>query len=209
MAGESMVAFGVSALGSQVRTILPVRLTGVTLSNPQDLGYPLELGYQNFLYPSEPDLRDLLLFLAERLPTDASEDADQSAGMGRLGCDGSEGEGVVGLEKRGRGEKFGGGGVCVLGRAKWEDWGGEGDTGHGEGTGAWADPGGELVLEGSCGLTSCLACPHSNHTGLSDAPQTHQATPALGPLHLLAYSPRYLLSWFTPLPLGVSCSCVT
>ncbi|XP_038173104.1 coiled-coil domain-containing protein 22 [Arvicola amphibius] len=45
-----------------------------------DLGYPLELGYQNFLYPSEPDLRDLLLFLAERLPTDASEDADQPAG---------------------------------------------------------------------------------------------------------------------------------
>jgi hypothetical protein len=52
------------------------------LANPQDLGYPLELGYQNFLYPSEPDLRDLLLFLAERLPSDASEDADQPAGMG-------------------------------------------------------------------------------------------------------------------------------
>ncbi|KAL1767063.1 hypothetical protein HispidOSU_030796 [Sigmodon hispidus] len=45
-----------------------------------DLGYPLELGYQNFLYPSEPDLRDLLLFLAERLPSDTSEDADQPAG---------------------------------------------------------------------------------------------------------------------------------
>lgn len=54
----------------------------VVLANPQDLGYPLELGYQNFLYPSEPDLRDLLLFLAERLPTDASEDADQPAGTG-------------------------------------------------------------------------------------------------------------------------------
>lgn len=52
--------------------------------NPQDLGYPLELGYQNFLYPSEPDLRDLLLFLAERLPTDASEDADQPSGIGHL-----------------------------------------------------------------------------------------------------------------------------
>lgn len=45
-----------------------------------DVGYPLELGYQNFLYPSEPDLRDLLLFLVERLPTDASEDIDQPAG---------------------------------------------------------------------------------------------------------------------------------
>ena len=106
VAGESMVAFAVSGLGFQVRTILPARLTGATLSNLQDLGYPLELGYQNFLYPSEPDLRDLLLFLAERLPTDASEDADQSAGMGRLGCGGSEEEVVVGLERRGRGEKF-------------------------------------------------------------------------------------------------------
>lgn len=45
-----------------------------------DLGYHSDLGYQNFLYPSEPDLRDLLLFLAERLPADASEDADQPAG---------------------------------------------------------------------------------------------------------------------------------
>lgn len=64
----------------------------VIFANLQDLGYPLELGYQNFLYPSEPDLRDLLLFLAERLPTDASEDADQPAGMGscrtgKIDCD--------------------------------------------------------------------------------------------------------------------------
>ncbi|KAF3825489.1 hypothetical protein GH733_005471 [Mirounga leonina] len=35
---------------------------------------------RNFLYPSEPDLRDLLLFLAERLPFDASKDGDQLAG---------------------------------------------------------------------------------------------------------------------------------
>uniref|UniRef100_A0A5F9DI59 Coiled-coil domain-containing protein 22 n=1 Tax=Oryctolagus cuniculus TaxID=9986 RepID=A0A5F9DI59_RABIT len=53
-----------------------------TPDHRQDLGYPLELGYQNFLYPSEPDLRDLLLFLAERLPADASDDADQPAGPG-------------------------------------------------------------------------------------------------------------------------------
>lgn len=72
------------------KSLLPAWLLGlcpkaqhyhlINIDNLQDLGYPLELGYQNFLYPSEPDLRDLLLFLAERLPTDTSEDADQPAG---------------------------------------------------------------------------------------------------------------------------------
>ncbi|XP_010831508.1 PREDICTED: coiled-coil domain-containing protein 22 [Bison bison bison] len=79
------------AVGSGLSPLLPLAMSArfrLAMSLAQacmDLGYPLELGYQNFLYPSEPDLRDLLLFLAERLPTDASEDADQSAGMGRLG----------------------------------------------------------------------------------------------------------------------------
>ncbi|XP_038603894.1 coiled-coil domain-containing protein 22 [Tachyglossus aculeatus] len=45
-----------------------------------ELGYPRELGYQSFLYSSEPDIRHLLMFLAERLPRDAAEDADQPAG---------------------------------------------------------------------------------------------------------------------------------
>ncbi|XP_057574286.1 coiled-coil domain-containing protein 22 [Hippopotamus amphibius kiboko] len=74
------------AVGSSLSPLLPLAMSArfrLAMSLAQacmDLGYPLELGYQNFLYPSEPDLRDLLLFLAERLPTDASEDADQPAG---------------------------------------------------------------------------------------------------------------------------------
>ncbi|XP_062939224.1 coiled-coil domain-containing protein 22 isoform X2 [Cynocephalus volans] len=74
------------AVGSGLSPLLPVAMSArfrLAMSLAQacmDLGYPLELGYQNFLYPSEPDLRDLLLFLAERLPPDASEDADQPAG---------------------------------------------------------------------------------------------------------------------------------
>ncbi|KAI5933922.1 coiled-coil domain-containing protein 22 isoform X2 [Manis javanica] len=74
------------AVGSSLSPLLPLAMSArfrLAMSLAQacmDLGYPLELGYQNFLYPSEPDLRDLLLFLAERLPTDASEDAGQPAG---------------------------------------------------------------------------------------------------------------------------------
>ncbi|XP_048191585.1 coiled-coil domain-containing protein 22 isoform X2 [Perognathus longimembris pacificus] len=73
-------------VGSSLSPLLPPAMSArfrLAMSLAQacmDLGYPLELGYQNFLYPSEPDLRDLLLFLAERLPSDASEDADQPAG---------------------------------------------------------------------------------------------------------------------------------
>lgn len=46
----------------------------------QDLGYQGEVGYQTFLYSSEPEIRRLLLFLVEKLPRDASEDADQPVG---------------------------------------------------------------------------------------------------------------------------------
>ncbi|XP_053551969.1 coiled-coil domain-containing protein 22 [Bombina bombina] len=46
----------------------------------QDLGYPGDVGYQTFLYSSEPDIRALLIFLAEKLPRDAPEDAHQPAG---------------------------------------------------------------------------------------------------------------------------------
>ncbi|XP_054584986.1 coiled-coil domain-containing protein 22-like [Eptesicus fuscus] len=74
------------AVGSGLSPLLPLAMSArfhraMSLAQAcTDLGYPLELGYQNFLYPSEPDLRDLLLFLAERLPADASKDADQPAG---------------------------------------------------------------------------------------------------------------------------------
>ena len=149
----------VSALGSQDRRILPARLIAATLPHPQDLGYPLELGYQNFLYPSEPDLRDLLLFLAERLPTDASEDADQPAGVGCLGRGGGEGEGVVGAERGGSGEKVDWwGGVCVFRRARWEDWGWErGCRAGGRELGLGLTQVGSWCWKGPLCLTSCLA----------------------------------------------------
>ncbi|XP_043829671.1 coiled-coil domain-containing protein 22 [Dromiciops gliroides] len=54
---------------------------GVSLAQAcSDLGYPRELGYQSFLYPSEPDLRQLLLFLAERLPSDPAQESTQPSG---------------------------------------------------------------------------------------------------------------------------------
>ncbi|CAH2316149.1 coiled-coil domain-containing 22 [Pelobates cultripes] len=46
----------------------------------QDLGYSGEIGYQTFLYSSEPDIRALLIFLAEKLPRDSQEDSHQPAG---------------------------------------------------------------------------------------------------------------------------------
>ncbi|XP_045854489.1 coiled-coil domain-containing protein 22-like [Meles meles] len=73
------------AMGSGLRPLLPLAMSdhfrlAMSLARAcKDLGYSLELGYQNFLYPSETDLRDLLFFLAECLPSDASEDADQPA----------------------------------------------------------------------------------------------------------------------------------
>ncbi|XP_059012140.1 LOW QUALITY PROTEIN: coiled-coil domain-containing protein 22-like [Mustela lutreola] len=73
------------AMGSGLSPLLPLAMSDrfrLAMSLAQackDLGYSLELDYQNFLYPSEPDLRNLLFFLAERLPSDASEDADQPA----------------------------------------------------------------------------------------------------------------------------------
>ncbi|XP_069501367.1 coiled-coil domain-containing protein 22 isoform X2 [Ambystoma mexicanum] len=50
------------------------------MSCPLDLGYQGELGYQTFLYSSEPEIRRLLIFLVEKLPRDAAEDPDQPAG---------------------------------------------------------------------------------------------------------------------------------
>ncbi|XP_030049884.1 coiled-coil domain-containing protein 22 isoform X2 [Microcaecilia unicolor] len=46
----------------------------------QDLGFQGEVGYQTFLYSSEPDIRQLLMFLVEKLPRDSSEDTDQPIG---------------------------------------------------------------------------------------------------------------------------------
>nr|XP_033777360.1 coiled-coil domain-containing protein 22 isoform X1 [Geotrypetes seraphini] len=49
----------------------------------QELGFQGEVGYQTFLYSSEPDIRQLLMFLAEKLPRDSSEDTDQPIGKSR------------------------------------------------------------------------------------------------------------------------------
>ncbi|XP_069544286.1 coiled-coil domain-containing protein 22 [Brachyistius frenatus] len=46
----------------------------------QDIGYKGEIGYQTFLYSSEPEIRSLLMFLVEKLPRESAEASDQPAG---------------------------------------------------------------------------------------------------------------------------------
>ncbi|XP_055022284.1 LOW QUALITY PROTEIN: coiled-coil domain-containing protein 22 [Boleophthalmus pectinirostris] len=50
----------------------------------QDVGYKGELGYQTFLYSSEPEIRSLLMFLVEKLPRGSAESSDQSTGKSVL-----------------------------------------------------------------------------------------------------------------------------
>ncbi|XP_035238601.1 coiled-coil domain-containing protein 22 [Anguilla anguilla] len=50
----------------------------------QDLGYKGEIGYQTFLYSSEPEIRSLLMFLVEKLPRASAEASDQPAGKSAL-----------------------------------------------------------------------------------------------------------------------------
>ncbi|KAG9477804.1 hypothetical protein GDO78_013011 [Eleutherodactylus coqui] len=72
--------------GSNLSHILPPGMSarfriGTSLAQAcQDLGYTGEVGYQTFLYSSEPDIRALLIFLAEKLPRHSHEDAHQPAG---------------------------------------------------------------------------------------------------------------------------------
>ncbi|XP_042308345.1 coiled-coil domain-containing protein 22 isoform X1 [Sceloporus undulatus] len=74
------------SVGAGLSHILPPGMSarfriGMSLAQAcQDLGYQGEVGYQTFLYSSEPEIRRLLLFLVEKLPRDASEDADQPVG---------------------------------------------------------------------------------------------------------------------------------
>ncbi|XP_060107888.1 coiled-coil domain-containing protein 22 [Heteronotia binoei] len=74
------------SVGGNLSHILPPGMSarfriGMSLAQAcQDLGYQGEVGYQTFLYSSEPEIRRLLLFLVEKLPRDASEDADQPVG---------------------------------------------------------------------------------------------------------------------------------
>lgn len=46
----------------------------------QDLGYKGEIGYQTFLYSTEPEIRSLLMFVVEKLPRERSEKLDQPSG---------------------------------------------------------------------------------------------------------------------------------
>lgn len=194
-------AFVVYVKGFHGGKILPAQLIGAILLNHQDLGYPLELGYQNFLYPSEPDLRDLLLFLAERLPTDASEDAGQPAGMGCLGCGRSEEEGgAVGAERGGGGEKV--------------DWweGGRGlDAGQGEGDQGLGCPRWSFGAGRGSSTSPAILLPHAHSiltipASLFGAFQTCWAHLSLRPFVFAGlFFPQ--VSWLTPLPLGGSHSC--
>ncbi|XP_056394933.1 coiled-coil domain-containing protein 22 [Hyla sarda] len=74
------------SVGSTLSHVLPPGMSarfriGTSLAQAcQDLGYTGEVGYQTFLYSSEPDIRALLIFLAEKLPRHSQEDADQPAG---------------------------------------------------------------------------------------------------------------------------------
>ncbi|NP_001083358.1 coiled-coil domain-containing protein 22 [Xenopus laevis] len=78
------------SLGATLSHVLPPGMSaqfriGTSLAQAcQDLGYSSEVGYQTFLYSSEPDIRALLIFLAEKLPRDSSEDAHQPAGKSAL-----------------------------------------------------------------------------------------------------------------------------
>ncbi|KAM6475716.1 coiled-coil domain-containing protein 22 [Liasis olivaceus] len=74
------------SVGAGLSHILPPGMSarfriGMSLAQAcQDLGYQGEVGYQTFLYSSEPEIRRLLLFLVEKFPRDASEDANQPVG---------------------------------------------------------------------------------------------------------------------------------
>uniref|UniRef100_A0A3B4A0V9 Coiled-coil domain-containing protein 22 n=1 Tax=Periophthalmus magnuspinnatus TaxID=409849 RepID=A0A3B4A0V9_9GOBI len=71
-------------LGQGLPTSLPPGMSarfrvGMSLAQAcQDIGYKGELGYQTFLYSSEPEIRSLLMFLVEKLPRGSAESSDQS-----------------------------------------------------------------------------------------------------------------------------------
>ncbi|XP_033825698.1 coiled-coil domain-containing protein 22 [Periophthalmus magnuspinnatus] len=77
-------------LGQGLPTSLPPGMSarfrvGMSLAQAcQDIGYKGELGYQTFLYSSEPEIRSLLMFLVEKLPRGSAESSDQSTGKSML-----------------------------------------------------------------------------------------------------------------------------
>ncbi|XP_043936060.1 coiled-coil domain-containing protein 22 [Protopterus annectens] len=74
------------SVGNGINHLLPPGMSarfriGMSLAQAcQDLGYQGEVGYQTFLYSSEPEIRRLLMFLVEKLPRESSEMEDQPAG---------------------------------------------------------------------------------------------------------------------------------
>ncbi|XP_075041102.1 coiled-coil domain-containing protein 22 [Mixophyes fleayi] len=78
------------SVGSSLGHVLPPGMSarfriGTSLAQAcQELGYTGEVGYQTFLYSSEPDIRALLIFLAEKLPRHSHDDAHQPAGKSTL-----------------------------------------------------------------------------------------------------------------------------
>ncbi|XP_072305431.1 coiled-coil domain-containing protein 22 [Eucyclogobius newberryi] len=77
-------------LGSGLPASLPPGMSarfrvGMSLAQAcQDIGFKGELGYQTFLYSSEPEIRSLLMFLVEKLPRGSAESSDQSSGKSAL-----------------------------------------------------------------------------------------------------------------------------
>ncbi|XP_067909683.1 LOW QUALITY PROTEIN: coiled-coil domain-containing protein 22-like [Heterodontus francisci] len=73
-------------LGNGISHLLPPGMSarfriGMSLAQAcQDLGYEGEIGYQTFLYSSEPESRNLLMFLVENLPRDSVDSVHQPAG---------------------------------------------------------------------------------------------------------------------------------
>ncbi|GAA6232456.1 coiled-coil domain-containing protein 22 [Lates japonicus] len=74
------------SLGSTLATSLPPGMSarfrvGMSLAQAcQDIGYKGEIGYQTFLYSSEPEIRALLMCLVEKLPRETTEASDQPTG---------------------------------------------------------------------------------------------------------------------------------
>uniref|UniRef100_A0A673M6Z5 Coiled-coil domain-containing protein 22 n=1 Tax=Sinocyclocheilus rhinocerous TaxID=307959 RepID=A0A673M6Z5_9TELE len=78
------------ALGNGLSHLLPPGMSarfrlGMSLAQAcQDVGFKGEIGYQTFLYSSEPEIRSLFMFLVEKLPRESAEALDQPAGKSAL-----------------------------------------------------------------------------------------------------------------------------
>ncbi|XP_019341454.1 coiled-coil domain-containing protein 22 isoform X3 [Alligator mississippiensis] len=74
---DPMLGIGLSPSlppGMSARFRLGTRLAQACQVRTQVLGAPGDVGYQTFLYSTEPEIRRLLLFLVEKLPRDEAED---------------------------------------------------------------------------------------------------------------------------------------